>query len=263
MTVSQSASRSAPNCVSATNATVAQSLSSPEFDFTGVMPGKLSWFMRRSSTFSASVIAECSTDGGGAWGITLGDTLRPDGSAGYVESARDLPRSLAGMRQVRFRWRVIPSSTGSAGTLRFDDISVTAHPAFDLALLRLSVSPPFPRFSDPVTVTGTVKNVGLMPMAGFSLALYRNCGDTLHPVPCDPFALSAPSPPLDPGDSVAITLLAGSLAGGMNQLLGVLRDSADMNQSNDWLSVEIDVASLPWGVVINEIMFAPFAGEGE
>ena len=263
MTVSQSASRSAPNCVSATNATVAQSLSSPEFDFTGVMPGKLSWFMRRSSTFSASVVAECSTDGGDAWGIRLGDTLRPDGSAAYVGSVRDLPRSLAGMRHVRIRWRVIPSSTGSAGTLRFDDISVTVHPAFDLALVRLSVTPSLPRSSDPVTVTGTVKNVGLMPMAGFSLALYRNCGDTLHPVPCDPFALSAPSPPLDPGDSVAITLLAGSLAGGMNQLLGVLRDSADMNQSNDWLSVEIDVASLPWGVVINEIMFAPFAGEGE
>ena len=263
MTVSQSASRSAPNCVSATNATVAQSLSSPEFDFTGVAPGKLSWFMRRSSTFSASVIAECSTDGGGAWGITLGDTLRPDGSAAYVESARDLPRSLAGMRHVRMRWRVIPSSTGSAGTLRFDDISVTVHPAFDLALVRLIVTPPSPRFSELVTVTGTVKNVGLVPMAGFSLGLYRNCGDTLHPVPCDPLALSAPSPALDPGDSVAITLNAGSLAGGWNSLLGLLRDSADMNQSNDWLGVEIDVASLPGGVVINEIMFAPFAGEGE
>ena len=128
MTVSQSASRSAPNCVSATNATVAQSLSSPEFDFTGVVPEKLSWFMRRSSTFSASVVAECSTDGGDAWGIRLGDTLRPDGSAAYVGSVRDLPRSLAGMRHVRIRWRVIPSSTGSAGTLRFDDISVPPIP---------------------------------------------------------------------------------------------------------------------------------------
>ena len=263
MTVSQSASRSAPNCVSATNATVAQSLSSPEFDFAGVMPEKLSWFMRRSSTFSASVIAECSTDGGGGWAITLGDTLQSDGSSAYVESVRELPRSLAGMRHVKMRWRVIPSSTGSAGTLRFDDISVTVHLAFDLALVRLSVTPPFPRSSDAVTVTGTVKNVGLMPVAGFSLGLYRNCGDTLHPVPCDLLALSGPSAPLDPGDSVAITLTLGNLSGGLNPLLGVLRAGADMNPSNDLLRVDIDVATLPGGVVINEIMFAPFAGEGE
>jgi hypothetical protein len=49
----------------------------------------------------------------------------------------------------------------------------------------------------------------------------------------------------------------------MNPLLGVLQDSADMNQSDNLLRVEIDVASLPGGVVVNEIMFAPLAGEGE
>ena len=263
MTVSQSASRSAPNCVCATNATVAQALSSPEFDFAGVVPERLTWFMRRSATFAASVIPECSTDGGVSWEITLGDTLRSDGSAAYVESVRDLPRSLSGLRHVRVRWRVIPSSTGSAGTIRFDDISLTVHAAFDLSLVRLSVSPPFPRSSDPVTVTGIVKNVGLMSMAGFTLGLYRNCGDTLHPERCDLLALSGPSPALDPGDSVGIILPGVSLMGGANTLLGALHASADMNQSDNWLSLEIIVASLPGGVVINEIMFAPFAGEGE
>ena len=263
MTVSQSAPRSAPNCVSATNATVAQALTSPEFDFSGVMPERVSWFMRRSSTFSAPLLVECSTDGGGAWAIALGDTLRPDGSAAYVESARDLPRSLAGMRHVRIRWRVIPSSTGSAGTLRIDDISLTVHAAFDLALVRLNFSPPFPRLSDPITVTGIVRNVGLMPMSDFSLCLYRNCGDTLQPLPCDPLAFSGPSQTLGPGDSVGITLGPVSLAGGMNLLMVVLRDSAEMNQADNRLSFEIDVASPPGGVVINEIMFAPFAGEGE
>jgi hypothetical protein len=263
MTVSQSASRSSPNCVSAANATVAQALTSPEFDFGEVVPEKLSWFMRRSSTFSASVIVECSTDGGGGWTMTLGDTLRPDGSATYVESMMGLPRSLAGMRHVKMRWRVIPSSTGSAGTLRFDDISVTAHSASDLALVRLSVAPPFPRSTDLIMVTGIVKNVGLTPMSGFSLGLYRNCGDTLHPVPCNPVVFSPPLPLLCPGDSVGITLPGVSLMGGVNTLLGVVRDTSDRDQSDNWLDMEIDVAQIPGGVVINEIMFAPFTGEGE
>jgi hypothetical protein len=167
------------------------------------------------------------------------------------------------MRHVRIRWRVIPSSTGSAGTLRIDDISLTVHAAFDLALVRLNFSPPFPRLSDPITVTGIVKNVGLMPMADFSLCLYRNCGDTLRPLPCDPLAFSGPSQTLGPGDSVGITLGPVSLAGGMNLLMVVLRDSAEMNQADNRLGFEIDVASPPGCVVINEIMFAPFAGEGE
>jgi hypothetical protein len=49
----------------------------------------------------------------------------------------------------------------------------------------------------------------------------------------------------------------------MNPLVAVLTDSADNDQSDNLLNLEIDVASRPGGVVINEIMFAPFAGEGE
>jgi hypothetical protein len=51
--------------------------------------------------------------------------------------------------------------------------------------------------------------------------------------------------------------------GGVNTLLCVLKDTADLNQSDNWRKVEIDVVPLPGGVVINEIMFAPLSGEGE
>jgi len=49
----------------------------------------------------------------------------------------------------------------------------------------------------------------------------------------------------------------------VNPLVCLVRDSADMNLSDNALPLEIDVAPVPGGVVINEIMFAPFAGEGE
>ena len=263
VTVSQSAPRSAPNCVSVTNGTVAQSLATPEFDFTGVVPDRISWFMRRSSTFIAPVVVEYATDGGASWCALPGDTLFADGSVTYVESTRYIPRSLSGNPRVRLRWRVVPAPTGSAGTLRFDDVTLTVHSASDLALVRVAFDPPLPRVADPVNITATVKNVGLTPMAGFSVALYRNCGDTVHPVPCDLIARSLPQPSLDPGDSALIALPGVYVAGGMNPLVAVLTDSADSDQSDNLLNLEIDVASRPGGVVINEIMFAPLSGEGE
>ncbi len=261
--VSQSAPRSAPNCVAASNATIAQTLTSPVLNFTGVVPETVTWFMRRSSTFTSPIIVEFSTDDGGTWQIIPGDTLLPDGSVSYVESVRGLPVSIAGMRCVRIRWRTLPSTTGSTGTLRFDDVSVTVHGASDIALLRLSFSPPLPHAGDPVAVTGVVKNVGLKIMAGFSLGLYRSAGDTVHPVPGELIALTAPSPALEPGDSAVITLSGVSLTGGVNRLIGVLHDTSDTNPSDNSLSLEIDIVSPAGAVVINEILFAPFAGEGE
>jgi len=263
MTVSQSAARSSPNCVAAANGTVAQSLATPVFDFTGVVPEKISWFMKRSSTFSSPVVVEYSTDGGASWRALPGDTLFADGAVTYVESWRDLPRALAGNPHVRIRWCVVPASTGTAGTLRFDDVALTVHSASDLALVRLAFEPPAPRAGDPVTVTGTVRNVGLTPLGGFSVALYRNCGDTLHPVPCDLLVTSPVQSSPGPGDSALVTLPGVYLAGGMNPLVGVLTDPMDHDTSDNLVCLGIDVASKPGGVVFNEIMFAPLAGEGE
>ncbi len=263
MTVSQSAPRSAPNCVSVTNGTVAQSLTTPEFDFTGVVPEKISWFMRRSSTFISPVVVECSTDGGLSWRALPGDTLLADGSVTYVESVRDFPRALAGNPRVRLRWRVVPASTGSAGTLRFDDVTLTVHSVSDLALVRLACEPALPRAGDPVSITVTVLNAGLTPMAGFSVALYRDCGDTVHSLPCDLIARAPVQSSPGPGDSALVTIHAVYLAGGVNHIVAVLSDSADADLSDNLLPLEIDVASKPGSVVINEIMFAPLAGEGE
>lgn len=263
MTVSGSAPRSVPNCVSAANATVAQSLTSPEFDFSSVNPDRISWYMRRSSTFSAPVVLEYSTDGGNAWDTLPGDTLVGTGSAVYEETVRELPRWLGGMKRVRVRWRIIPAASGTSGTLRFDDVRVTAHPAYDLTLVRVSFSPASPRAADPIDVTGCVKNAGLLPASGFSLCLYARCEDTLRPVTCTLLASSAPSPVLEPGDSSAVTIPGVRLPAGLNTLVAVVQDTADLDQSDNLCCADIAVSASPGGVVINEIMFAPLAGEAE
>ena len=261
MTVSQTAPHSSPGCVSATNATVPQALTSPEFDFSRVNPDMISWFMRRSSTFTAPVVVEYSTDGGGTW--ATGDTLVSDGSLAYVETAWLLPHALAGMNHVRVRWRVIPASSGSTGTLRFDDIRVTAHGAMDLSLDRMFISPPVPRASDAISVTCVVRNVGLVSLSGFTVRLYSNCTDTLRTDTCDFIAQSGSSFLLSPGDSLRVSLPEIRLAAGENSLLAVLKDAEDMDQSDNFCRAVIEVGARPGGVIINEIMFAPFAGEGE
>ena len=263
MTVSQTAPRSFPNCVSATNATVAQALTSPEFDFSLVNPDTISWFMRRSSTFTAPVVVEYSSDGGNAWIPVPGDTLLSDGSAAYEETARVLPHALAGMSRVRLRWRIVPVPTGSAGTLRFDDIRVTAHAAKDLSLVRVIVAPQSPRSSEAISVTAIVKNVGLVPLSDATVRLYTNCGDPLRPDACSLIAQSAPSTLLAPGDTLRVALPEIRLGPGLNPLIAVLQEAEDMDRSDDSCRAVIEVGARPGGVVINEIMFAPFADEGE
>ncbi len=78
--------------------------------------------MRRSATFGAALLVEASFDDGATFPLTLGDTLQPSASSTYSRVSLLLPESPAAAPSVRFRWRVLPASEGSAGTLRLDDV---------------------------------------------------------------------------------------------------------------------------------------------
>ena len=263
MTLSQSAPRSLPCCVSATNATVAQWLATPLCDFGAVIPSRLTFWVRRSSTFAASLVLDFSPDGGTAWSPLPGDTLRSDGATSYVQASCDIPRDLAGRNGVRFRIRIIPAATGSAGTLRLDDFAMTVHPPYNLSLSRVSASPLRPRAGDPVDVTATVTNTGMLPASGFSVGLFTNCGDSLSPVPCGSLASAYPPGALLPLDSVSVILRLDAPAEGINSLIAAVRDTLDGDPSDDMLPVGFDVTPSSGSLVINEIMYAPLPGESE
>jgi hypothetical protein len=118
---------STPNAVLSTNATIPQSLVSPLLDFTGSNPERLEFYTARSSSHTAALIVEASTDDGVAFPITLSDTIRNPGSTSYALSSLQLPTSLWNQPRVRFRWRLMAATGGATGTFRLDDISVTAH----------------------------------------------------------------------------------------------------------------------------------------
>jgi hypothetical protein len=133
---SGSSPRAGEGCLLATNATIGQELRSPVFDCTGVVPTAAEFSLRRSSTFLAKIVVEASLDSGRTYILTLGDTLRPDGTQNYVTSRCPLPAACTGCRALRLRWRTIPESTGSTGTLRFDEFSLgVRRPAGDSRLV--------------------------------------------------------------------------------------------------------------------------------
>lgn len=119
--LSASSPSSAPNCLYALNATIPQWIASPVFDLTARGGGSIRWNIRRSSSFSASLVLEGSLDGGASYPVRVGDTIRVGDPGAYLPMDRAVPAACAGGALVRFRWRVIPDAQGSAGTLRIDD----------------------------------------------------------------------------------------------------------------------------------------------
>ena len=263
MTLSQSVPRSAPSCISATNATVAQWLATPALDFSGSIPGRLTFWVRRSSTFGALLVLDVSSDGGTTWQILAGDSLKSDGQTSYVGSSRDLPRAFAGRANIRFRIRVVPSASGSAGTLRLDDFTLSAHPPYNLSVTGATVSPALPRPGDPIDVTVSVANTGSMPAANFSAGVFLNAGDTLQPVPGACLGSSSPAGVLIPGDTLPVTVHIDPPAEGVNNLLAVVQDTADRDSSDNMRLLEIGVSCSADAIAIDEIMYSPFAGEAE
>jgi len=110
----------------ATNATVEQWLATPPIDCRSGTPGRLTFYVRRSSTFGARCIVEASLDGGAPFSLTIGDAPGPGSSSSYVPADLPLPETLAGQPAVVLRWRILAESTGATGTFRMDDVRISA-----------------------------------------------------------------------------------------------------------------------------------------
>lgn len=120
-----SSPNSPPCAVMATNATIEQWLATPPIDCRTGTPDRLTFAVRRSSTFGARCLVEASLDGGATFSLTIGDAPGPGSSASYVAADLPLPEMLAGQAAVVLRWRIIAESTGATGTFRMDDLRIS------------------------------------------------------------------------------------------------------------------------------------------
>lgn len=260
--------RSAPLSDSAavlsTNATIEQWLETPPLDFSLWEPESLSFHERRSGTHTSGVLVEASTDGGGAYPLRLADTLSNPGSTSYVRRSMALPYALlGGARTTRIRWRIAGNGTGTTGTYRLDDVTISARARFDLRLASLTIEPPFPLSGAAVRLRATVRNDGLDPAQGFSVAFFLDRDHDMLPDESELFGAKEIPGTLPPGDSVAALFDAAGGTAGSDTLVALVVYGADQSPRNNARAVRRTTGRPPGAVVVNEIMYAPASPDPE
>ncbi|MFN0157427.1 MAG: lamin tail domain-containing protein [Bacteroidota bacterium] len=262
-TTTTSTPRSFPNAALSTNATIAQELHSHLLNFSTFAPESLAFYTRRSGTHNARLVAEASIDSGVSYPFLIGDTLRNSGSTNYVFHQFALPETLAYEGGVRIRWRVIPDPTGTTGTLRMDDVVVTALTSHDLLVQRVSFFPLAPLEGDSIQGVITIANAGLDPAQDFIVDLYHDVNRDSLPQPSEIVASATIASILQPADSIQVVLLLGVWEVGEHQVIGQAVYGSDQNLQNNIGFGLLGIGYRPQSVVVNEIMYAPASGEPE
>jgi hypothetical protein len=262
-TTTNSIPHSPPHAVISTNATIAQELVSPLFDFAGSLPDSISFYTRRSGSHIAPVVVEASLDSGRTYNVQVGDTLTNPGSTAYVHSILNLPSLLASSRGVMFRLRVIPAISGSSGTFRIDNIRITAQTMHDLALTGIRFVPVRPVEGDSVEVAAMVRNVAVQVAQQFSVDFYVDVNNDSIPQVSELVVSGMNTSPLAVSDSVDLSSPLGVFSAGEQPVIAKVVYVLDQNPSNDQAYRRLVIGYPSHTVVINEIMYAPTGIEPE
>ena len=248
---------SPPNALLSTNATVEQWVASGQLDFTGLVPDSLFLSVRRSASHGAPVVIECSSDGGATFVLILPDSVLPDGSTDYLHLAYPLPSALAHVARAVIRWRVIPVATGTAGTIRLDNVRVTALHQFDLGIESFS-------YDQAVqTINAVVYNAGTEDVDGFTLALFHD-QDRDSVAELSELLGTTDHPGVLARRDSAIAMVPASPPGpGAHRMIGILSAVKDSNPFNDTLRTDLTFAYPVSSLVINELMYRPLGGGSE
>ncbi len=257
-----SSAHSSPNALQCTNATVEQWVSTPALVAGGTAIASVAFWTRRSGTFSALVVVECGPDNEGAPFVVVGDTLRFSGSTLYEPFTIRLPDELTMNNTVRFRWRLIPSTSGSTGTFRIDDIEVRGQCRVDLECVSAIVTPPFPSTGQFRAMRATVRNRGLVTATDILVrVLLRRDADSVRR-PVDELTSARVQDSLPPGDSILVDLQIRVPPPG-GTLFAVVVSPGDQDPTNDSTTTPVPVGYPPGTMVVNEIMSAPLAHDPE
>ncbi len=261
-TTTSSVPLSLPNAVVSTNATIAQSLVSPLFDFSDLIPDTLAFYTRRTATHIAKMIVEVSLDSGNTYSVQIGDTLL-NTSTNYVLTRFLLPAVLSTSHGVRFRWRTIAATSGNTGTLRLDDITISVKAAMDIAVSVMHITPQKPVEGDTVIIAAVICNVGLQTANGFSMLWFIDVNNDSLPDANELVASATSTVPLGVADSVVLSTSLGPFSPGERLVIGRVDYAPDQNIFNNQQYAPCIIGWRSHSVVVNEIMYAPSGTEPE
>jgi hypothetical protein len=262
-TTTKSSPYSDSNAVISTNSTISQSLISPLMDFSDKQTDSLKFYERRSSSHNSGLLIEASTNGGATFDIPISDTLKNPGTTSYVLRKFRLPPSLDNPSNVKFRWRVIGNGTGTSGTIRFDDINISALYNTDVSVSRICFVPLFPVIGDSVIVQATIKNSGLQLIQNIIVEFYEDKNHDSLPQPNEIFLSTSNQELLQPSDTVIIQAVLTQSSFGKEWIFINSILAGDQNPVNNIKKQILSVGIPPYSVVVNEIMFAPNSPEPE
>lgn len=262
-TTTTSTSNSPPNAVVSTNARISQSLISPIINFSGKLVDSLKFFERRSSTHDSGVLLEASTDGGNTYTIILSDTLKYAGHTNYLQRKIRLPELLNNQTNTRFRWRVIGNGTGTTGTIRFDDVSVTTIVKTDLGISSINHQPNYPIIGNSLIIYTTIKNFGLDAVQNFELSLFIDANLDSTAQTSEHFITLTLDSLLQQNDSMRVSFFVPFQGTSELQAIFQLSVVADEYLPNNNKIVHVEFGIQPFSVVVNEIMYRPTAPEPE
>jgi hypothetical protein len=214
---------------------------------------------RRSASHDAALVVEASTDGGTSFAPVTGGPLPSPGGTGWVRREALLPAWTDGRPSITIRWRTAGDGTGTAGTIRFDDMAVAGYPRWDVSIAPGSVTPRHPLAGEEVRCAARITNTGLEPAAGVSVRWWTDADGDGAPDSPDPVS-SESIGTLLPGDSSVPACEFVLPAVGPLAIIAIAAADSDMAAANDTARFRISAAAPPRSVVINEIMYDPSPG---
>ena len=259
-TTSTSTPLSAPNAVVTTDAKVAQSLTSPSINFSGLIADQLSFYERRTSSHNSGLLVEAIVDDDTVSAIILSDTLKNSGSTNYLLRSIALPSFLNNKANVRFRWRVAGNGTGSTGTMRIDNVSISVRKQIDLAVTSIRTEPEIVRSGDNPDFIVSVANRAMAGSLSFTLQLFSDKNfDSLATIDekLDELTLTRS---FAVAESTTFILKEERVTPGNHRVIVKLLLPGDEDLTNNTIAKTFFVRFSSRSILINEIMYAPTVG---
>jgi hypothetical protein len=262
-TTTSSAPRSSPNAVISTGSTIPQSLTTTGLDFTDRIADSLKFYERRSSTYNAAVVLEASVDGGQTFSVRIGDTLRFILQDSYLLRAMALPQEISNRSGVLIRWRSLGNGTGTTGTLRFDDVVISARAQYDASVDSIRITPALPYLGDSVSIDAYVRNSGTASISNVAVEFYIDANFNGLPDPPELFHSRTIHDSLSSGQSIAIRAITPTILQDSAQAIVRAVLVNDINPGNNIKSLTFFLGLRRLTVAVNEVMYAPASGESE
>lgn len=259
-TTSTSTSLSAPNAVVTTDAKVAQSLTTPSINFSGLKAGELNFYERRTSSHNSGLLVESIVDDDTTSAAILSDTLKNSGSTNYVLRSIVLPSFLDNKANVRFRWRVAGNGTGSTGTLRIDNVTISVQKQVDLAVTGIRIEPEVPRSGDNPDFKVSVANRAMAGPLSFTLQLFDDKNFDSSATIDEKLDEQTPTHFFAVAESTTFILKEVSVTPGNHRIIVKLLLPGDEDSTNNMIVRTFFVGFSARSILLNEIMYAPMVG---